>query len=832
MSKQSGKQKASKRVVEDKQLIPTKYETPVLILLLLVLLVVFLNKGIFGNKVFIAPDINASQGLDPFVNQAKHEGVFPLWIPYAFSGMPSFASLLTTGARWYDFVLDAWLDLDRALSYALINPDIGWVLVYYFLFGIGMFWLLRRFNLTKFAAFFGATAAIFSTFIINWIMVGHNTKIAAIAFFPFIFLLVIELGRRFRWIYVVALAVALHLEFQSTHIQMIFYSYFAIGIYLIYMFVRNLVKKEKVVGTLRSAGVLVIASVIALLMSSDLYFSTYEYSKYSIRGSSPIVQTAEDKTQTGGGLDYQYATNWSFAPEEMAIFFVPSFYGFGDITYNGPLSNNQEVHPNTYFGPEPFMVASPYMGVIVLLFAVIGFWRNRKNPLVIASLVIIFISLLISFGREFPVLYDLMFNYFPYFNKFRSPNMILVLVQIFVPVLAAFGVDAVAKARENSDSALAKRMMTSTIVFGVLILLALLLQGALQDYYRGVIQSQGKQVQDALFTLLFNNMSGDLYASLIICLITCGTIYFFINRKITALIGGGILSLLLIIDLWRVDYLPMQLYDRKTQQEQFVTPDYIQFVKSDSSLCRTLLLDRGQPATSLELATYLVQGANGYSGAKLRVYQDMIDVVGLTNPNLMRLLGIKYVIMDKPDPSLGKIVFKGSRIVEENDNTLPRAFFVDNYRVESGLVILNSIRTGAFDPGKTVMFEKDPGLKVDPTDTGCRVTFTDYELQSMKMEATTSGNNLLLLSDVYYPAGWKAYIDGHPAQIYKADYFLRALLVPKGNHEIELKFEPRMYSLGRGLTLASNGLVILLLVSTLPGVIAKRRKRVEPAAAA
>ncbi len=655
MSKAANRKRIEKKVVQEKPLVPAKYETPILIALILMLLVVFLHEAIFENKVFSSADISTSQSFKTFVDQADQEHVFPLWVPYIFSGMPSFASLLTSASRWYDIVGTVFEWIDHVGAVLLLNQDVGWVVIYYFLFGIGMLTLLRRLGLTKFASFFGATAAMFSTFIIIWIMFGHNTKIAAIAFLPFIFLLVIELTHRFKWIYLFGLIVALHLQFGSTHIQMIFYSYFAVGIYLIFVFIRNLVKKDEVVGTIRAGALLIVASGVALIMSADVYFSTFEYSKYSIRGSSPIIHTQQDKTTTGGGLDYQYATNWSFGPSEMLTFFIPSYYGFGDIVYNGPLSGNQTAHWNTYFGPQPFTDAPQYMGVIVLIFAVVGFLKNRRNPFVIASLIIIVVALLISFGRELPLVYDLMFNYFPYFNKFRSPSMILVLVQVFVPILAAFGIDAIAKAKENSDVKFSRKWLIWTGVFGGLLLLTLLLQGTIRDSYYGLMQSSPKlrNASEPVSDLLFTNMINDLYISLIICILTTGATYLYLQRKITALIGGAAFSVILLFDLWRVDYQPLenQLKDRQEQVDQFVEPDYVKFIKSqvpqnsgtssmgiNDSLYRVLEVVDGQPAISADLAYFLLQEANGYSGAKLRIYQDMIDVVGLTNPNLMRLL--------------------------------------------------------------------------------------------------------------------------------------------------------------------------------------------------
>ncbi len=841
MGKQPNKRRADRKIAQEKPLVPEKYETPILIALIIILLIVFLHQAFFQGKVFISSDINASRSLQPFLDRANKEHVFPLWIPYVFSGMPSFASLLTGGTRAYDIIPYVWGLVDQAIATILINKDVGWVLVYYFIFGIGLFLLMRRLGLSKFASFFGATATLFAMYIIIWIMVGHNTKIAAMAFFPFILLLVMDLIQKFRWSYLLALIVAIHLQFQSTHIQMIFYSYLAIGLYLIFALIRNIARKENVTGTIRSGVLLLAASAVAFVMSADLYFSVYQYTKYSIRGASPLVQSSSETTQKGGGLDYQYATSWSFGPGEMLTFFIPSYYGFGDVTYSGPVTNDQTVHIVGYFGPEPFTDAPQYMGVIVLLLAFIGFIKNRKKPFVLFSLVMIVISLLIAFGKEFPILYNLMFYHLPYFNKFRAPSLILVLVQIFVPILAAFGIDTVIKAREDSSILPAKKLLVWTGIFGGLIILTAIFQGAIKDSYVSMAQANAAKIaywnhltepqvdQLVIPQILFPKMINDLYVSLIICLLTTGLIYLFVQRKVTSVVFGAALTVILLFDLWRVDYQPMRMSSPRVQKEQFATPDYVQFLESHPGLYRVLPLQGGQPTTSNDLAYYGIQDASGYSGAKLRIYQDMLDVDGLTNPNVMRLLDIKYIITDRPDSAYGKIVFTGSRIVEENDNILPRAFFVDNYKVGSGLEILSSLRDGAFDPGKTAYFMTDPHLTIQPPDAGASIKFLDYKLQSMKMQVTATGNNLMVLSEVYYPAGWEAYIDGKKAEIHRVDYFLRGIFVPKGTHQIDLRFVPNVYYLGRSLSLASNGIIALGILVFAAGSIV-RRKRLGTAA--
>ena len=808
---------------EEKPLIPQKYETPALIILILVLLVAFFHEAFFQGKVFVSPDVISPMSFQGYLKQAKMEHVFPLWIPYVFSGMPSFASLMTMGTRWYDLTSYIFNDGIHYLSFILGNTDVGWAILCYFIFGIGIFLLLRRLQLSKFASFFAAVATIFMMYIIIWIMVGHGTKILTMTFFPYIFLFLLELQRKFRWSYFIGLILSVHLMLEGSHIQMIYYTLLTLGFFYFYNIVVSLFKRENVTGLVKNGLLLLAAGLIAFAMSSDKYMSILEYTKYSIRGSQPMVQSANSETQGGSGLGYDYATNWSFSPEEITTFFVPSFYGFGDFVYNGPLSNNQPVRVNTYFGQMPFTDAPEYMGVITLILAAIGFLKNRKNRFVQFSAATIIISILLSFGRTFPFFFNLMFYHFPLFNKFRAPSMILVLPQIFVPILSAYGIDFLTKARLSADKVFAKRMMTWGIAFVALLLLSLLMNGNIKDFYYGIINSSHKIAQQA-YPILFDNMIGDLYIFLFICAVTFGIIYFYVGGKMKTAPAFGALFLVLIFDMWRVDAKPMQYSSQNTLKEQFAKPDYVSYIQQDTSLYRVLQLDNLQPITSNTLSYFDLQNAYGYSAAKLRNYQNMMDVAGIANPNILRLLGVKYIISNKPDSLLGQVVFKGSQLVIKNNNILPRAFFVDNYKVSSPLDILTSLRDGSFDPAKTVYFVDNPNLRFVAPDSGASVKVTDYEIQSMTLKVHATGNNFVVLSEVYYPKGWEAFIDGKPTKIYQSDYFLRGLDVPEGNHTITLEFHPATYYVGRDLSLGTNVLLLVGLIG-IAGIPFATKKR-------
>ena len=405
--------------------------------------------------------------------------------------------------------------------------------------------------------------------------------------------------------------------------------------------------------------------------------------------------------------------------------------------------------------------------------------------------------------------------------------MILVIVQIFLPILSAFGIDAIIESRKAADESFAKRALMWSGGLAAALLLILLMNGSLQDFYNGIIQGSGKRISQQIYPVLFQNMTADLYVMILISIVTCITIYFYVKGRMHTTIMSAVLLIILLFDMWRVDAKPMEYSDQAQLTNEFAKPDFVSYIQQDSSLYRVIQLQNLYPQYSNTLSYFSLQNAYGYTGAKLRNYQNMMDVAGITNPNVLRLLGVKYIISDKPDSLFGQIVFHGSQFVIRNNSVLPRAFFVKDYRVASDLTILQSLRDGAFDPAKTVYFDTDPNLRIETPDNEATANVTGYKVQSMTIQVHASGNNFLLLSEVYYPKGWEATIDGKPTTIYQSDYFLRGIMVPKGDHLVKLDFHPDTYYFGRSASLWTNIFLIAGLVG-LVGVPILKRKRVKP----
>lgn len=818
------KKERSAKKSQPVSIIPARFQHAASVIVLFLSLIIFFHELVFDGKVFLAADNIASKSFQTLVADAEDQQIFPLWNPYIFGGMPGYASLMVHGERYFDV---SALAINRASKFfgAIINsPDVGWGLFYYWLLGIGMYWFVYDKLKNKIAALTAGLAVMHSTFIVILVMVGHMTKVPVIAFFPFIFLLLERLRERFTWASFLALIVLVHFMLLPGHIQMIFYCYLAFGLYYLFFLVRALILRTEWKGILRSGLVFTAATALAFAMTGDQYLSTLEYSKYSMRGADAIVPSAQQQAQgsTNGGLDYEYATNWSFSPGEMLTFFIPSSHGFGWHQYKGVLSQGQEIRLNTYAGNMPFTDAPQYMGIVILVLASIGVWRNRKDPFVQYSSLLILLSLLVSFGKELPFAYDLMFNYFPMFNKFRIPSMVLILVQMMVPVLAAFGIASLMKDAEEKDEQRKKYLLYSVAAAGAVLVAATVAKDLIIGIYEMFFSSQetiaalsrsygnNQQVLTELYNVITAMVASDVLFGALFLALSLGAFYLFTDKKLSVTLLSVVLIGTVLADLWRVNAKPMDAKPRTETAEVFSTPAYVSYMKQDTSLYRVLEFENGQPPYNNTLAYWRIQSAFGYSGTKMRQVQDLFDVAGLGNPLVWGLMNVRYILSDRRDSNSVIVPVFGAqgRVVHYNRAELPRAFFVNRYEVAGGLEILNKIKDMSFTPTDVAFFMTDPGVKIDTPEAGASASYVHYGIQDMELKVTATGNNLLFLSEAWYPEGWKAFIDGAEVPIQRVNYMFRGIIVPKGDHVLTMRFEPVGYTLGRTLSLSINVLVI------------------------
>lgn len=861
--------------------IPEKWRDPLCILLIFVSLLIFFSKVLDSEHVLNAGDNIASEAFIPFLKASEAAGQdVPQWIPHIFGGMPAFAGLVVTGERTYDLVHELFY-LVRAIPKALFpNPEMMTQIFHYFLLGLGMYLLMRTTrNTSRLVALFAAFSAMYSTWILTYVMIGHNTKIFAVMTFPFILMAIEKLRQpKVPWTRLVfwssILAVFFHYALESTHMQMVFYICLAVLIYFLYNGISELIRKQNVVPTIRTGAITIAMVGLAFAMSADRYMATLGYEPYSIRGKQPVTALrgveesatgqAQQKPNTvteGGGLNWDYATQYSFSPGEMITFLVPAWYGFGKLPYEGSDLNLPEgARVPTYWGQMLMTDAANYTGIIVFFLAVIGIFALWKKDRLIPPLAIVsLVALLLSFGGNFSLLFRPMFEYFPTFNKFRAPMMALVLMQLAFPIIAAITLEKILEAwkrREHDEKQrLAKWFSYGMYVAAGLLVIFLIGRGSFSSSLAGDIAASGKplaQYPQSLKDLAVSTAMNDAAICMLLAAIACALVVYLLKGKVSPLIAGVVILVLSLFDQWRVGSRPMEVTTRDQYSNVFANHDYVDFIKQDKGVYR--ILDLNEP-TSNVTASWGMQSIAGYHAAKMRSYQDVVDVTGkangnvIYNPFMWNLLNAKYIIADggiSEDQTRFNPVFQSreaakqsqqgqpgqSTIVWENPQTLPRAFFVRSHKVQDSLQTLYAMRDGTFDPRDVVFLTTEAAdfasVSQNPIDSvNERVEVVKYANENVEYKTTASAERILFISDTWYP-DWTAMVDGKEVPIHKANYAFRAIKVPAGTHTVKFTYDDPRYDTGKSLSLTANILALLGIALGIAGATVFPKKHKHP----
>ncbi|MCX7832622.1 MAG: YfhO family protein [Ignavibacteria bacterium] len=813
------------------------------IAIICIFLILFFRQGIFNDKVFASPDNLSPLSFKTFLEDSKAQGIFPLWVPYIFMGMPSYGSLATGLPAIHKIFSYIWTSIINAIS----GENLFFVtLPYYFVFAISIFfYVLYKFK-NSLIALYASLTGVFATGIIQLIIVGHHTKMMVFAFFPLILLFIDKLfeenkGLLDKLFYFSVLTILLFLQISFNHIQMLFYSLLMIGIYIAFHFIYRLIKKIEIKQTFVSIVLIILALIFSFVMNADPILLVKEYNKYSIRGEPSIeAKVSTDKTDIKP-LDYEYATNWSFSPGEMITFIIPYYYGFGNVEID------KGKPANLYWGQMPFTDSPVYFGVITLILAIIGIVMNfRKNISVIALTFIILFFLILSFGRTFPVLYNLFYYHVPFFSSFRAPVMIHYYMDFAFTILACFGLKSI---YDSIKDIKAEKLLKITS-YGILAIAIFIFLGAIagceSSYSRSVLESplveklkqqgypqdQITQYAKYVATNAYKNVINDMLLHSILILIIITSIFLMLKNKINRNVLLIIIIIIGTFDIINISSKTLHWNNKSEQKSEIQETDYTKWLLSKEPQTyeyRIAQFSNGRLITSNLLAYHRLHLFNGYHGAKLRIYQDAIDIAKDNNPFLLGLCNVKYIISDKPlfDTTSYIERYKGSSIIYENKMFMPRAFFVDEYKVEKPIQILYNIKDANFNPIKTAFLEKDIGVKIDTPDSTNQVKILKFENHSITYEVNANGNNLLVFNEMYYPPDWKAYIDGQETEIYKTNYLQRSILVPKGKHIIELKYHSDTYEKSRKISLYSNLFILLVLIGSSAGFYWKRHKKTD-----
>jgi len=809
-------------------------------IILFLLLIIFYYPIVFENKTLLPPDTLTTKSYKNFTYDSLKEGIYPLWNPYIFSGMPSFASL--SSVPLINIV-------DTAINYTVVGlgsvlplTPFMRIIINYVIFGLFIYLLLKSFKVNRYACLFSAIAVVFLPQYVAFTAYGHNTKLLTLALIPLIFWAVHNLLSKRNLLFFVLTALALGFQLFRAHVQVCYYTYILIGLYFIYFVITDYIKTKKYQHQLAGFGLLLGAGALALLLSSVMYISIYEYSHFSIRGGG-----------ASGGLDYDYASSWSFSPIETITFLIPSFLGFGG---------------GTYWGKMPFTDYPLYMGVVTLFLAGLAFVIKRDRLTVFFGIIAIF-SLFVSFGRHFPILYDPMFKLLPFFNKFRIPSMIHILLDIAVIIIAGFGLNHLINLKESEDKKIfankSKNIKIYVYSFGSVAILLMLIVGLGKGM---LLKSMGSifklrhptfnlQQIEQLKGLAYKSALTDTVVMLILLGITGFLVMYFLNSKMKANMLGVGLILLLIIDLWIVDFKIVNPQPSVDEDAFFQKTNTVEFLEKQDGQFRIFPVNINQPGEKPDnwWMYYKLQNIYGYHAAKIKIYQETMTelnfpqsylfkflrqgvddkgqrTVQIQKPdqippdqlfghqNFLNMLNTKYLISKYPIPDTScQLIHRGDNLIYENRNALSRAFFVNDAKVlNSKEEIFQHFKSKDFNAAHTAILEEEPEFAIQPS-TDNNVTLVSSDIHNIRLKASVAAPALMVLSEIYYPAGWNAYVDGVKTKIYKTNYILRSIFLKPGEHEIEFRFQPTSFKIGLLISIVT----FITLIAALIFVIKKNK---------
>ncbi len=757
-----------------------KWKSDLGLMALLYALVLFLYRDIaFLNKMFVSADTIAQGAVfGKFGFDQLAAGHYPLWYPHIFSGMPFFASM-----SFDVFVYPARIILHYLDQFGF--HFLHYKIAHFFMGGLFTYLLMRSYKLERFSAFISAAVFIFSPMVAS---LEHGNRIITIMYIPVIFYLIRRLYLRRDLTSLAWAGLAVGFQMMANHMQIVYYTWLFLGLHFFGLLVTDLRKKVGLKRVLQRGGLLAGSMIIGLGVAAFLLLSVYEFTPYSARSSGDALAA------------YNYATNWSLHPREMLTFFVPSFMGFGG---------------QTYWGYMPFTHCPNYLGIVALFLVVCALiFRRSRTTIFFAGAGCL--AILVSFGRFFPVLYKPMYALLPFFSKFRVPAMILMLLFFCVAVLAGFGVQALLEMGSSSASreGVKKRQKLSRSLFILAVILVLagimfsmargpISQSLMAGYDRvdaalGRHQDIAAQLRDQLDGRRFAMVFGDIWKMLLFLAAASLLAALYLGKKVNRRTFVGLLAVLLLLDFFWVDLGLVHFQQQRGYERVYYRAredEIVRFLEKDSSLFRILPLD---DLSSNEYAYFQISSVGGYHPAKLGIYQEVMEKVGLGNPNLIDLLNVKYLITKRhiDHPRFERVLETASGAVYRNKKVMSRAFIVNQMEIlEDKEEIFARLSSAEFDPRETAILERQPSFSLDPGEGGA-VRVVSYGCQEIQLEASVTAASLLVLSEIYYPAGWKAYVNGQRTQIYKTDYLLRAVYLPAGDHRVSFHFRPWTFPAG------------------------------------
>lgn len=807
------------------------------------------------NRILFQHDTAAGAGAGQEVKEYYEQtGERSRWTNSLFGGMPMYQI-----APSYDSTKSLqWVQK----AYQLFLPD---YVCLTFMLMLGFYILLRVFGIPVWLAGLGGIMWAFSSYFFILISAGHIWKFITLAYVPpTIAGIVLAYRGKLLWGGILT-ALFVALQITSNHVQMSYYFFFVI-LFFVGAYFEKAWRTKTLPQFFKASAVLIVAALVGIAANVSNLYHTYAYSKETMRGKSELVQTGDAAKQTSSGLDRDYITQWSYGIDETLTLLVPNFKGGASAALSQSETAMSKANPmysslygslTQYFGTQPMTSGPVYVGAFVLFLFVLGCFIV-KGPLKWALIGATFFSIVLSWGKNFMPLTDFFIDYVPLYNKFRAVSSILVIAEFTIPLLAIFALKRLLEDPEILKQEKKPLGISLLLTAGIALLLAVA-PGSIGSGY--VPAQEAQMLQNAVNQQMIpaNELSGilanlgemraelvssDALRSFIIIGIGCSLLWLYASGKLRSSLTIAGITILCLADMWGVNkrYLnDAQFVPHSIRTETFTKTNTDELILQDTSLDYRVL----NFATSTfddNNTSYWHKSVGGYHPAKLRRYQEMIehhispemqaaykaiataggemDSVDANKFRVLNMLNTKYFIFPAGQ--------QRQTVPILNPHAYGNAWFVNKVQYVNNaneeIDALDSII-----PTETAVVDarfKDvlKGATESYKDSLSSICLTSYAPNHLTYETNNAQDGIAVFSEIYYPDGWHVTIDGQPAELARADYILRTMYVPAGQHTIEMRFDPTSLHVTEGI---AYGALALLLIGIIVAVLIAKRKYVK-----
>ncbi|RJV67324.1 MULTISPECIES: YfhO family protein [Bacteroides] len=807
------------------------------------------------NRILFQHDTAAGAGAGQEVKEYYEQtGERSRWTNSLFGGMPMYQI-----APSYDSTKSLqWVQK----AYQLFLPD---YVCLTFMLMLGFYILLRVFGIPVWLAGLGGIMWAFSSYFFILISAGHIWKFITLAYVPpTIAGIVLAYRGKLLWGGILT-ALFVALQITSNHVQMSYYFFFVI-LFFVGAYFEKAWRTKTLPQFFKASAVLIVAALVGIAANVSNLYHTYAYSKETMRGKSELVQTGDAAKQTSSGLDRDYITQWSYGIDETLTLLVPNFKGGASTALSQSETAMSKANPmysslygslTQYFGTQPMTSGPVYVGAFVLFLFVLGCFIV-KGPLKWALIGATFFSIVLSWGKNFMPLTDFFIDYVPLYNKFRAVSSILVIAEFTIPLLAIFALKRLLEEPEILKQEKKPLGISLLLTAGIALLLAVA-PGSIGSGY--VPAQEAQMLQNAVNQQMIpaNELSGilanlgemraelvssDALRSFIIIGIGCSLLWLYASGKLRSSLTIAGITILCLADMWGVNkrYLnDAQFVPHSIRTETFTKTNTDELILQDTSLDYRVL----NFATSTfddNNTSYWHKSVGGYHPAKLRRYQEMIehhispemqaayeaiataggemDSVDANKFRVLNMLNTKYFIFPAGQ--------QRQTVPILNPHAYGNAWFVNKVQYVNNaneeIDALDSII-----PTETAVVDarfKDvlKGTTESYKDSLSSIRLTSYTPNRLTYETNNAQDGIAVFSEIYYPDGWHVTIDGQPAELARADYILRTMYVPAGQHTIEMRFDPTSLHVTEGI---AYGALALLVIGIIVAVLIAKRKYVK-----